>query len=64
MLGNMVEYVKLVIATISIFNSVEIVSSQEHGLATECEYKCKKTLKIIVSKVFQAHNLTRFFDAV
>ena len=46
MLDKMVPYVNLVFTTLSLLNSIGIVSSQdelEHGLATDCDSKCMKT---------------------
>ena len=45
MLDKMVPYVNLVFTTLSLLNSIGIVSSQDgfgQGLATDCEYKCMK----------------------
>ena len=44
-LDKMVPNVVLVFTILAILNSIGIVSSQdelEHGLATDCEYKCMK----------------------
>ena len=46
MLDKMVPYVNLVFTTLAILNFIGIVSTQyelEHGLATDCTYKCMKT---------------------